>query len=265
MDCPSEERLVRMAIEKTDRVRVLSFDLSSRRIAATHTGGPQEILSLLEPLRLGAKLIETSKLTEFDEANLGRLSRTDVASEAKVLKILLAINGVMFAVEFVSGWIAESTGLIADSLDMLADAIVYGLSLYAVGRAATLKNRAARLSGYMQMLLAMGALSEVIRRLIFGSDPEPPYMIAVSLVALAANISCLLLLSRHREGEVHMKASWIFSTNDVIANIGVITAGVLVLLTKSHLPDLIVGAIITIIVFRGALQILKLSRDTTSR
>ena len=49
--------------------------------------------------------------------------------ERKTLVILLAINAVMFVVEVVLGWLAESTGLIADSLDMLADAGVYGLSL----------------------------------------------------------------------------------------------------------------------------------------
>ncbi|MDX1342707.1 MAG: cation transporter, partial [Reinekea sp.] len=84
--------------------------------------------------------------------------------ERKTLLVLLAINGFMFATEFVLGWFAQSTGLIADSLDMLADATVYGLSLYAVGKGITKQVNAARLSGYLQILLGVGVLFEVLRR-----------------------------------------------------------------------------------------------------
>ncbi|MDZ4084621.1 MAG: cation transporter, partial [Bdellovibrionales bacterium] len=59
----------------------------------------------------------------------------------------LAINGTMFVAELAFGIFAQSTGLIADSLDMLADALVYGISLYAVGKAAAAKDNAARVSG----------------------------------------------------------------------------------------------------------------------
>lgn len=60
-----------------------------------------------------------------------------------------------------------------------------------------------------------------------------------------------------------MRASWIFSTNDVIANIGVISAALLVLWTQSAVPDLVVGALIAGIILTGALRILKLARLPT--
>src|SRR5690606_8126400 len=135
-------------------------------------------------------------------------------------------NGFMFILEMVLGLIAQSAGLISDSLDMFADSAVYGVSLYAVGKALSLKQKAARISGYMQIVLAVFAFGEVLRRFIYGSDPESSFMIGVAALALIANISCLMLIYKHREGEVHMKASWIFSTNDVLANLGVILAGI---------------------------------------
>ena len=172
---------------------------------------------------------------------------------------MLAINAFMFVLEISLGWIAQSTGLIADSLDMFADAAVYGVSLYAVGKALEKQRRAARLSGYFQLALSVLAIFEVGRRFFFGSEPFASYMVAVSLLALAANVACLALISKHRTGGVHMQASWIFSANDVIANLGVILAGVMVYFTKSPYPDLIIGGIIAVIVFRGALKILKIS------
>ncbi len=182
--------------------------------------------------------------------------------ERRTLIILLLINAFMFVTELVLGWIAQSTGLIADSLDMLADAAVYGISLYAVGKGVLQQARSAQVSGMLQVTLGFGVLFEVIRRLIFGSEPQSLLIMTVGFVALFANIACLMLISKYRDGGVHMRASWIFSTNDVIANLGVIVSGVLVALLGSRYPDLIVGTIISLVVIRGGITILKDAKQT---
>lgn len=185
--------------------------------------------------------------------------------ERRTLLILIAINGVMCLVELAAGWAAQSMGLIADSLDMLADAGVYGLALLAVGSNSLAKARAAAASGVLQLGLAGLVLLEVARKSIHGSEPVSSLMIGVSLVALGANGACLFLLWKHRHGEVHMRASWIFSTTDVQANVGVIAAGVLVLLTGSSVPDLIVGALVCAIVARGGVRILRAAQVASDR
>jgi len=181
--------------------------------------------------------------------------------QRRVLITLLSINAAMFVLEIVTGILAESTGLIADSLDMLADAVVYGIGLYAVGRAASAKIRAAFASGYFQLALALIVALDVGRRAVFGSDPEPAFMMLVGLVALAANVVCLALIAKHRDGGVHMRASWIFSKNDVIANVGIIVSGGIVYVAGSRWPDLVVGIAIAYLVFRGALAIIDDARN----
>ncbi|HEX9640175.1 MAG TPA: cation transporter, partial [Candidatus Krumholzibacteria bacterium] len=106
----------------------------------------------------------------------------------------------------------------------------------------------------------LGVLVEVVRRFLGASDPVSTLMMSVGLVALIANVSCLVLIARHRKAGVHMRASWIFSTNDVIANLGVIVSGGLVLLLGTGIPDLIIGALISTIVVRGGIQILREAR-----
>ena len=247
-----------MALEPQKGIKKLTFDFKGRNLEVIHEQEPNEILKALSPLNYGAEL----KTSQNYEVDLEELEESlDPVKEAKVLKILLAINGSMFVVEIILGIIAQSMGLISDSLDMFADAAVYSLSLYAVGKSLQMKQKAARMSGYIQILLVLIALSEVIRRFIYGSDPEGSLMIGVATLALIANVSCLFVLFKHKEGEVHMKASWIFSTNDVIANAGVILAGILVSYFKSSVPDLIIGAIVAAIVFRGAISILKISKS----
>lgn len=179
------------------------------------------------------------------------------AEQWKVLVLLLAINGAMFVIEMIIGLLAQSTGVMADSVDMLADALVYGTGLYAIGRCSAAKHRAAFWSGIFQVLLAASIVFEVIRRAIYGSEPNSLLMMAISAVALAANAYCLKLLSKHRDGEVHMRASWIFSRSDVIANAGVMIAGGLVALTQSRWPDLVVGSAIALVVLHGGREILR--------
>ena len=257
MDCPSEERMIRMALTGVENIQSLSFDLSGRTLEIIHHGETGPITSKLENLGLGASLQRTEDASA-ESVRAAESSKANENEESGTLWILLAINALMFLVEMTMGLIAQSAGLIADSLDMLADAAVYGLALYAVGHGIKMQVRAAHVAGILQLILAAGVLVEVGRRFLFGSDPQSLMMMAVASVALIANISCLLLIAKHREGGAHMKASWIFSANDVVINLGVILAGLLVAWTGSNYPDLIIGGIVGGIVLMGAKRILAL-------
>lgn len=182
------------------------------------------------------------------------------ASQRRVLVWVLAINAAMFLVEFTAGWLAESTGLIADSLDMLADALVYGVGLYAVGRTLRHKARAAMLSGALELLLAVGVLSDVVRRFVFGSEPDGLWMIGIAALALLANVTALLLLASHRQGGIHMRAMWICTNNDVLVNLAVISSGALVIWLESPVPDLVIGVLVSLLVLRNSMRILHEAR-----
>ncbi len=258
MDCPSEERLIRMALESITPPVVAKFDIPNRLVQIFHRGNLEEIEAAMASVNLGASLEHTQEIDRntFDQAE--SVASAHETKDAKVLRQLLAINGVMFFLEMIVGWLAQSTGLIADALDMFADAAVYGLALYAVGRSQHLKLKAAHTAGWIQMFLALGALFEVGRRFLYGSEPISLLMITFGIVALLANVWCLLLITNNRDNGAHMQASWIFSANDVIANLGVIVAGGLVYVTESRFPDLVIGLIIGVIVLNGARKILQI-------
>lgn len=254
MDCPSEENLIRMKLDGLEEVKKLDFDLEKRNLAVFHSGEISEIASRLSALKLGSELRETTEAEPEDSVE-------NTGMQSRLLWTVLIINFSFFLIEFSTGLISNSMGLVADSLDMLADALVYGLSLWAVGAAVSRKKRVATLSGYFQLTLAVIGIIEVIRRFI-GVEAFPDFrmMIIISFLALIANSVCLYLLQKSKSNEAHIRASMIFTSNDVIINAGVIAAGVLVLLTQSKYPDLIVGAIVFLIVVRGAVRILKLGK-----
>jgi len=135
------------------------------------------------------------------------------------------------------------------------------LSLIAVGGTVLKKKRIAKYAGYFQITLAIIGIVEVIRRFLgYESLPVFSTMIIVSVFALIANGICLYLLQKSKSQEAHMRASMIFTSNDIIINLGVITAGVLVNWLHSGIPDLIIGIIVFGLVIQGAFRILKLSK-----
>jgi Co/Zn/Cd efflux system component len=254
MDCPSEERMIRMKLEGLTNIQSLQFDIPSRKLEVYHTDGYDSIHTALNSLQFDTKLVSS------EHADMQNVDPNH-SQERRVLWQVLAINFFFFTLEMLTGFIADSMGLIADSLDMLADSIVYALALFAVGGTVTRKKNIARAAGYFQLALAVLGFVEVIRRFVgHGETPDFHLMIIISLLALSGNTICLYLLQKSKSQETHMQASMIFTSTDVIVNLGVIIAGIIVSLTASKLPDLIVGAIVFALVGRGAYRILQLSK-----
>lgn len=253
MDCPSEEQMIRMKLNNLTNITALDFDIPNRKLTVFHTGNYNKIFQLLDNLKFDTSVIGSFIADDY-------VKPTDnTGQERKLLWQVLAINFFFFALEFTTGFISHSMGLVADSLDMLADSIVYGLAIFAVGGTMTRKKSIAKAAGYFQLTLAIFGFVEVVRRFT-GIEPVPAFqtMIIISVLALIGNGLCLYLLQKSKSKEAHMQASMIFTSNDVIVNLGVIVAGVLVFLTNSKYPDLIVGTIVFIIVGRGAFKILQL-------
>lgn len=254
MDCPSEENLIRMKLEEISNIVNLDFDIPNRQLSVFHTGKSDQIEKAVIELSLGGNKLYT---TETDQTDF-----KENTNQKKMLWSVLLINFSFFIIEITTGLISKSMGLVADSLDMLADSFVYGISLFAVGGTQIRKKNIAKLAGYFQITLAVIGFLEVLRR-FFGEEKLPDFsiMIIISVFALIANLFCLYILQKSKsKDEAHMKASMIFTSNDVIINLGIILAGILVTWLNSNKPDLIIGIIVFVLVIQGAFRILKLSK-----
>ncbi|MEJ2586091.1 MAG: cation transporter [Deltaproteobacteria bacterium] len=253
MDCPSEENLIRMKLDDLAPIQHLEFDIPHRRLTVYHEGRLDDIETAIHKLNLDSKRLKTGKTDPYVSS--------EHTTQRKLLWSVLFINFGFFLLEITTGFISRSMGLVADSLDMLADAIVYGLSLFAVGGTVLRKKRIATASGYFQLVLAVLGFVEVIRRFVsLEKLPNVEAMMVVSGLALMGNAACLYLLQKSKSQEAHMKASMIFTSNDVIVNIGVIVAALCVRMLNSNKPDLIIGAMVFGLVMHGAFRILKLGR-----
>lgn len=175
----------------------------------------------------------------------------------KVFWFVLLINFIMFLVEFWQGYVSHSNALLSDSLDMLGDAIVYGISLYVIAMSQKIKAKVSLLKGLVMGALGLWVLFEAISKIFYPIVPIGETITMIGLLALVANVVSFLALVRYRNNDLNVKSAWICSRNDIVANLGVIMAGLLVIRFNSIWPDVAVGLAISFMVIYSSAQIVK--------
>lgn len=184
----------------------------------------------------------------------------------RVLWQVLGLNLLLSLSLAVTGVLGDSNGLIANALDNLSDSAVYAISLFALGRSPRLKVVAARVSGVLLLVFAVGVLSDALRRFMTGTEPLGAIMIVMSLISTAINLLCLKLLKPMKNADVNLRAAQTFSLNDFVSNLGILIAGGLVAWLGQPWPDLAVGIAIAAIAVKGGIDILRdAARESRSR
>ncbi|WP_295798044.1 cation transporter [uncultured Microbulbifer sp.] len=175
----------------------------------------------------------------------------------RTLWIVLAINAAMFMAELSAGLLAHSQALIADSADNLGDALVYGMSLFVVGKSMHWRAGAAFVKGLIQLGFALAVIASIVASLFGEPRPVGGVMMAVATGALIGNLACFVLLMQHRDEDVNMRSVWLCSRNDVIGNIGVILSGALVLWLGSRWPDLLIASAVALVFLHTSYVVLR--------
>lgn len=182
------------------------------------------------------------------------------ARERRVLLVVLALNVLLVVVLAIAGVLGDSSGLIANALDNASDSVVYAISLFAVGRGARWKARAARVSGVLLLVLAAGVLADAWRRFTSGEAPVGALMMGMGVASAALNLLCVRLLRRIEADDVNIRAATTFSANDAVSNVGILVAGALVAWTGRMWPDLLVGVTVALVALWGGIEILRDAR-----
>lgn len=180
------------------------------------------------------------------------------------LTIVVVLNLAFGLCELVGGFIADSQALKADSLDFLGDGSISLLGLLALAWSARARARVALTQGLFLGGLGLGVIAFAVWRALNATVPQAELMGGIGVVALAVNVTAALVLARFREGDANVKAIWLFSRNDAVANIAVIVAAGLVAWTGSAWPDLLVAGVIALLFLHSAYEIVRNARAELS-
>jgi Co/Zn/Cd efflux system component len=175
----------------------------------------------------------------------------------RILWTVISINGAMFLTETIAGQLAGSQALKADALDFLADTVTYGLSLAVIGASLRRRASAALLKGASLSAMAFWVFGSTVYQTLVLGLPKAEVMGVIAVMALAANLSSVLLLLPYKDGDANVRSVWLCSRNDAIGNITVMIAALGVWGTATAWPDLAVAAVMAGIFLTSSVQILR--------
>ncbi len=120
---------------------------------------------------------------------------------------------------------------------------------------------AALANGTVLVLVSVFIFFKAYQRLLEPAEVKTPLMLAVAVVGLVANVGGLTLLSRASRRSLNVKAAFWHIVGDTVSSVGVIVAGVVILVTGWYPADTIVAVFIGVIVLWGAVGLVRESVD----
>jgi cation diffusion facilitator family transporter len=175
------------------------------------------------------------------------------------LWLVIAINASMFFVEMAAGALAGSQALQADALDFLGDSLTYGISLAVIGSAVRVRAWAAFAKGMSLTLMGLWVFGSTAYHVLILGIPKAEIMGLVGFMALAANVTSVVVLAQYKDGDANVRSVWLCSRNDALGNVAVMIAAAGVWGTASKWPDLIVAAVMASLFLWSSVQILRQS------
>ena len=185
------------------------------------------------------------------------------ACERNALIICFLINAVMFVVELYYGVISHSASLLGDSAHNIGDALIILSSMFVMGATLRVKAKVALLKSAIMLAFGILALWYVVQNSMTGYVPSATPITLVGIFVLIGNVASAMLLLYYRNKDINLKSAYICCRNDAISSIGIILAGVLVGLTQSNMPDLVIGGAIGLLICYSAIRIFKESMDVS--
>ena len=187
----------------------------------------------------------------------------------KKLAIVLAINGIFFAVEIVGALISGSLALMADAGHMFTDMLALVLALFVAGLAQkrpTPKRTFGLLRAEVLGAFANGALLMVVVVYIYieafkrlGGAPEinDPVMLAVGILGLVGNLVGAWILFGSRNDNLNLKGAFLHLIADSLGSVGVILGALIIGVTGWYFVDPIISIIIGLIIFISSLKLIS--------
>lgn len=191
------------------------------------------------------------------------------SSSISALKKTLILVVVFMLIEFIFGWISNSLALMTDALHMFTDGGAIILSLFAFWIAQRPANKhlsygyhraeiiAALASGFSTWALSIWLIYEAIHRLIHPEPVQGPMVLIVACIGLCANLVMMLLLHRNQKENLNVRGAYVHILGDLLGSLGVVLAGILLIIFKWYPIDPIITLIFSIIVIYSAWQLIR--------
>jgi len=186
----------------------------------------------------------------------------NIISVRRTLIIVALLNLTYFFIELFAAIKINSVSLFADSIDFLEDTFVNLIILFSFLISSTLRPKLSKILVIVILLPGLTALWAAFEQIVRPLPPEAFKLTLVGFGALLTNITCTIILMKFRKKNKSLiKAAFLSARNDVLANLIIIAAGIIIMIYPSIWPDLIAGFIIFLINFDAAYKVYQIANS----
>jgi len=184
------------------------------------------------------------------------------------MRVALAINLALLALEAVGGILTGSLAVLADAGHLLSDVGSVALALGAAhlasrppeGRRTFGYQRsevlAALVNGLLLVAVGIGVAIAAIGRLANPPTVDGAGVLALGLLGLAGNLAATLVLAGGQRQDLNLEGVLRHSAADALGSLGVVLAGAVVLAGGSPIADPIVGLLISILILASSWRLI---------
>jgi cobalt-zinc-cadmium efflux system protein len=190
----------------------------------------------------------------------------------QTLRIAFFLTIIILVAELVGGLFANSLALLSDAGHVVTDIFALGLAWFATVQAERPANArktfgyhrvgilAALVNAVTLIVIAIAITWEAIQRFQHPQPVQPLVMFLAAGIGIAVNL--FIGFGLRKEGHsLNVRAATLHVFGDVIASVGVIIAGMIILLTGLTLADPLLSVGIAVLIAVGAWQILRETTD----
>ncbi|MGA8921868.1 MAG: cation diffusion facilitator family transporter [Candidatus Dormiibacterota bacterium] len=191
-----------------------------------------------------------------------------MSQRGATLRTALALTLVILLIEFVGGLLSHSLALLSDAGHVLTDVFALGLAWFAVEQSRRPADQrrtfgyqrvsilAALLNSVTLVLIVLAITYEAVRRLAAPPQVHGGIVIVAAVAGIAVNVFVILAL-RGDSQSLNLRAALLHVTGDVAASVGVVVAGLVILLTGWLYIDPLLSLAIAALIAYGALGIVR--------
>ena len=187
----------------------------------------------------------------------------------KKFKVFILLSSFVLLIEVAGGVFSNSLALLSDAghvlVDLLALSLVY-FSMWLSRKAPTKKFTfgfyrteilAAIINGLILIFVVFYIFYQSYLRFLTPQAIKGPEMLVVAVIGFLANLYIIIKMQGYGKENLNVRGAYLHVLSDTLSSLGVIVAGVLIIITGRYIFDPIISVIIGLLILASSLRLIK--------
>ena len=187
----------------------------------------------------------------------------------KKFRIFIWLSLFVLIMEVVGGIFANSLALVSDAGHVLIDLLALLLAYFAMRLSKRVSTKtftfgyyraeilAAVTNGIILILLTLYIFYQSYLRFLKPQIIQGPEMFIIAVIGLVANLYVIIKMQSDEKENLNVRGAYLHVLSDTVSSVGVVIAGILIIITGNYIFDPLVSVFIGVFIFISCLRLIR--------